>query len=591
MSDAVRQIKEKLPLLDILQEYLDFTQAGDSWKARCPFHNEKTASFHVTPAENVFYCFGCHRGGDLFSFIQEHENMTFKEALVMLAEKAGVILDGQIKKPSTNSEKLLALMRHAADFYHRQLLLDSEVKQYLVERGLTEATVRLFRLGYASTTWDSLTTFLKASSYTEQDMLDVGLIIARKDAKGGYDRFRNRIMFPLNDPQGRVVGFSGRIFDARVENKEKAGGKYINSPESEFYDKSSILYGYDCAKKSISYEKSCIIVEGQMDLVMAHQANTKHCVALSGTALSERQLTLLARSATKLIFALDADSAGSQAVTRSVLATLEKDLDVAIVQLPVGADPADVIRTSPETWHKLLEKPLSYITWKCRDMRNSDARTLRSILIRDVFPALLSMKSPIILERALQEASTHSGYTFETLSKEFRTWQSNNKDALESFEPISDSLSSKALTLDDTSSDTSRIGTSSKESRLITLSNLIHLAKQRTESNENPDDVVVYAEEILSRERADWRERLQEEPRALIETHMMYGNAPLKHIFQSIREVTFIIKRDILTQQRNNLHIELRRSADMPERRNELLTSIQNIDSQLISLNDLYHRE
>jgi len=353
MLSPVDQIKDRLSISDVVSSYLKLEKTGQNFKARCPFHNEKTPSFFISPARGSYHCFGCNRGGDIFSFVEEIEGVTFAEALKTLAEKAGVQLTPLAGKENLENKKSYALLDAATKFFETNLLRNAEVKDYLKKRGLKEETVRNFRLGKAPAGWSNLLEYLKSKGFSEKLMEENGLII--KGQKGFYDRFRGRIMFPLSNSQGRVVGFTGRIWgqEAKAATAEAPAAKYVNSPETALYNKSRILYGYDKAKRAMLTENFCVIVEGQMDLLMAHQVGTVNSVAVSGTALTEEHIRLIKRFTDIIVFAFDSDDAGIKAATRGVLAF---GMDVKMIKIPNGLDPADLILKDPSSWKKTIKE-------------------------------------------------------------------------------------------------------------------------------------------------------------------------------------------------------------------------------------------
>lgn len=253
MSSSVEQIKSRLNIVDVVQGYLKIKKAGINYKARCPFHNEKTPSFFISPTRESWHCFGCSRGGDMFSFVMEMEGLEFYEALKILADKAGVELKPVDPKYVSERSRLLKLMEDAVSFYVGELKKNKSVHSYLTERGLKEETIINFDIGFAPEEWRALHSFLKNKNYSDLEMEKAGMVI--KSSSGFYDRFRGRIMFPINNPAGQVVGFSGRIFSVEGGGKETA--KYINTPQTILYDKSRILYGFDKAKSEIR-KKRCL---------------------------------------------------------------------------------------------------------------------------------------------------------------------------------------------------------------------------------------------------------------------------------------------------------------------------------------------
>ncbi|MBX4198642.1 DNA primase, partial [Candidatus Parcubacteria bacterium] len=331
--------KEKLSVVDVLGSYITLEKAGANFKARCPFHNEKTPSFFVSPARNSYYCFGCAAKGDIFTFVQEFEGLDFVGALRILARQAGVPLERENKSVRTEREKMYLVMEHATIFFQKELSGNAEAKAYLLKRGLKPETIREWRLGYAPLEWKALFTYLKSKGFKPEDVEKVGLAKASDKVKGDYyDRFRGRIMFPIADSSGRIVAFSGRQFE-----KDGTEAKYINSPETALFEKSKILYGYDKAKLEIRKHEFSLLVEGQMDLLMSHQEDFKNTVASSGTALTEDQLRIIKRLSSKLIIAYDGDDAGGAAARRGWELALGLGFDVKIAEMPKGKDPADII--------------------------------------------------------------------------------------------------------------------------------------------------------------------------------------------------------------------------------------------------------
>jgi len=340
MSPA-EQIKERLNIVEVLSEYLKLEKAGSNYRALCPFHHEKTPSFFVSPSRGLYYCFGCNSSGDIFTFLENFAGLDFRGALKVLAAKAGVTLQDY-----KDNSRLYSLLELAALFF--EVNLKDEAKQYLKGRGLTEETIKSFRIGYAPDTWQGLTDYLLKKGFKKEEILQAGL--AKKTPKGLGDHFRGRIMFPILDSAGRVIAFTGRIFP----EKEKAP-KYLNSPETALFKKGNFLFGFNQAKAEIKNKNSAILVEGQMDLVLLHQASFKNTVALSGTALSEikGQLKELFFLSPNLILAFDSDAAGRKAALRTAEITLAYGFEVKIANLPSGLDPADLVK-QPETLKRII---------------------------------------------------------------------------------------------------------------------------------------------------------------------------------------------------------------------------------------------
>lgn len=359
MASSVEQIKSKLGIVDVVASYMKIEKAGLNYRGCCPFHNEKTPSFFISPARGSYHCFGCNRGGDIISFVQEIEGVDFLEALKTLAERAGVELEPLARAPKTDN-RLFSLLDEATNFYFKQLVGKPEALEYLYSRGLTKETIKNWRLGFAPEAWRNLSEYLIGRGYREDEMLKVGVVVEQSGHAGqgrSYDRFRSRVMFPLFNPSGRVVGFSGRIFGPKQEEV----AKYINSPQTELYDKSRLLYGYDRAKQSMRQKDFCIFVEGQMDLLMSHQVGVTNTVAVSGTALSSEHLQLVKRLTSNVVLAYDYDLAGLSASRRAIDLLRSEDFNVKIAKLPSGQDPADVIKDNSELWTRAIAEAKHYI--------------------------------------------------------------------------------------------------------------------------------------------------------------------------------------------------------------------------------------
>jgi len=395
MSSTVEQVKARLSIVDVASQYVKLNRAGVNYKARCPFHNEKTPSFVVSPDRGTYHCFGCGVGGDIFSFVQEMEGVDFKGALKILAEKAGVEIVYEKKGEKDATDRLFAANEEATRFFEKNLTAEHFTRSYLTKRGLTEETIKSFRLGWVSDEWRTLTTHLREKKFTDKEIEAAGL--AKRTEKGLYDRFRSRIMFPLCDPAGRIVGFSARIFAEKGEVPADAP-KYLNSPETPLYNKSRLLYGYDRAKHNIRKLNFSILVEGQMDLISVHQAGWGNAVAVSGTALTHEHLTLLMRFSENMVLALDADNAGVEAARRSATAALSLGMDVKVAQLPSGSDPADfILNEGKDAWKTRIREARHVVEFLLTALaeQHSDARAYAKAVRKTVLPFIAMIKSPI----------------------------------------------------------------------------------------------------------------------------------------------------------------------------------------------------
>ena len=359
MSSTVEQIKSRLDITDVVQSYVKLQKAGANFKANCPFHNEKTPSFFISPARQSWHCFGCSRGGDMFSFVMEIEGVDFLESLKILADKAGVEIEKIDKNRQNERLRLLQLMDEAVKFYEMELRKNTDVVAYLKKRGMKGETAKSFNVGFAPAGWRNLYDYLKNKGYSDSETEKAGMAVKSTKAQTGYyDRFRSRIMFPILNGSGQTVGFSGRIFG---EEGTDSGGKYINSPQTILYDKSKVLYGFDKAKNEIRKKDACVIMEGQMDAVMSHQAGVVNAVAVSGTALTVEHLRLIKRLTEKIIMAFDKDEAGARASSKGIDMALAEGFEVKIAVSPSGKDPADAVLDNPESWIKAVSEAKNVI--------------------------------------------------------------------------------------------------------------------------------------------------------------------------------------------------------------------------------------
>ncbi|MBN1375432.1 MAG: DNA primase [Dehalococcoidia bacterium] len=415
--NTVDDIKQKIDIVDVVSQYVKLQKSGRNFKAACPFHSEKTASFFVFPEKQSWHCFGaCGTGGDVFSFIMKKEGIDFSQALRMLAEEAGVTLSYQsqqnVKEEQVKYESLFKLNEVTAEYFHYLLLhsKDAETaRQYVKKRALAPKTIENFQIGYALDRWDDLSSYLIKSGYKENDMLAVGLIVLR-DKGGYYDRFRNRLMFPIRDIKGRVVGFGGRALDDSLP-------KYLNSPQTAIFDKSGIIYGIDRAQTAIRQKDSVVITEGYMDTIAAHEFGFENTVASMGTALTGKQISILRKLSKNIIFALDSDQAGLEATARSIL-TIDEQIpkehwmpwiesktynellkyEIQVVEIQDGKDPDEIIRKSPEKWAKLLDAPQPIIDFTLKkeiDTINRDDPKEKSAIVSKFLPILSQIDDPV----------------------------------------------------------------------------------------------------------------------------------------------------------------------------------------------------
>ncbi|MFA5134257.1 MAG: DNA primase [Patescibacteria group bacterium] len=409
MPDNIEEIKSKVDVVDLIQEYIQLKPAGtNSFKANCPFHNEKTPSFVVSRDKQIWHCFGCGEGGDIFTFVQQMEGLEFPEALRMLARKAGVQLQYQDPAISSRKTKLYDICKAAADFYHK-LLLDHPkaqfVREYLGKRGVSGETVSRWQLGYAPDAWDVLSAYLK-KKYPEDDIFQAGLTLKKDRGVGFNDRFRNRLMFPIWDTNGNTVGFGGRWL-----GKEENIAKYINTPQTIIYNKSNVLYGIDKAKTDIKKSKLAVVVEGYMDCIASHQAGVTNVVASSGTALTPDQVRLLKRFTSHIAFAFDQDLAGDTAAKRGIEVAWQEEMSTKVILLPgASKDPDELIKEQGVgVWKRAIQEAQSVMDYYFEStLKNVDATDVevKKSAAKTLLPVIAKLVDQIEQTHYLQKLAT-----------------------------------------------------------------------------------------------------------------------------------------------------------------------------------------
>lgn len=441
------EIKTRLDIVDLISDTVALKKSGKNFTGFCPFHsNTKTPSFVVFPETQTWRCFGaCSDGGDIFSFVMKREGYDFKEALAFLAQKAGIQLQEQSPQAAQENEqrqKLLELNAAAATYFHRLLTQSPEgaqVRKYLAGRELTAETIATFQLGYALDEWEALKHHFLERGYSAKDLLAVGLIVERDDGSPGYDRFRNRLIIPIRDPQGRVVGFGARALAADQVPK------YLNSPQTALFDKSATLYGLDLARKHIRQADQAVIVEGYMDVIQAYQRGANNVVAQMGTALTEQQLKILKRTTSNFVLALDADTAGNAATLRGLnlaRAALDRDAvpvptarglikyegrlnaDIRIATLPAGKDPDDILKEGLAVWQNIIGAAVPIIDFYFDAVTaNLDLNTAKgkSVAVQELIPVLRDIGSKVEQEHYIQKLARLIHVNERTLMAELKS--------------------------------------------------------------------------------------------------------------------------------------------------------------------------
>ncbi len=410
MDSDVQQIKDRVNIVDVVGQYVKLRRAGRTYMGLCPFHKERTPSFHVSPERGTYKCFGCGEGGDIFSFLQKMDGTDFPTVLKQMAEKAGVKLTPRsgaraaTPEQKEHDEHLRDVCEAAVKFFESQLVVRKDVQEYLKTRGVHDETITAWRLGYAPAEWESLSKHLIASGFKKEDIVDAGFALKSERKPGEiFDRFRGRIIFPIFDLGGKPIAVSGRFFEKIPGQKEDGGkpAKYVNSPETVLFKKSRTLYGLDRARAHIRKLDCILLVEGQFDLVLAHQSGLPFCIALSGTALTPEHLSILGRLSKRLVLALDADAAGVKAGLKSAHMALQAGFDVKVPTFADGKDPADLARENPELLKMAIRTSKTAIEFFLDALRPAarDSRAYAKIVEAQVLPLVAAVESKIEQEQ------------------------------------------------------------------------------------------------------------------------------------------------------------------------------------------------
>ncbi|MEY7998953.1 DNA primase [Clostridium sp. Mt-5] len=411
-EDVIQKVKDENDIVDVISESVKLKKSGRNYLGLCPFHHEKTPSFSVSRDKQIYKCFGCGEAGNVFTFVMKSKNLNFPEAVKLLADRANIDIDFDEDKDNIRKntfQKLYKLNVEAARYFFNCLRRNKRAKDYLSNRGITENTIKRFGLGYSVDSWNHMLKFLKNRGFTELDMISVGLIV-KSQKENYYDRFRNRIIFPVFDSRGRVIGFGGRVLD---DSKPK----YLNSPETPLFKKGINLYGLNFVMKS-DFSRVLIIVEGYMDCIALHQCGITNAVASLGTALTVNQARLMARYADKVIISYDADTAGQMATMRGMDILKDAGLEVEVLQIPNGKDPDEFIRNNGRTnFLRLVDKALPLIEYRIQNVKrninfNNSEGTIK--YVEEVLKVLAKV-DPIEREIYLKRLSEETGIRDQVL--------------------------------------------------------------------------------------------------------------------------------------------------------------------------------
>ncbi len=435
-SDLLEEIRNRCDIVDIISGYVHLKPAGKGFKGLCPFHEEKTPSFMVSPEKQLFHCFGCGEGGNIFNFLMKYEKLSFFEAVKMLAQKSGVTLPVDEEKENIlhkKKERLYKLNNLVANYYRECLFRINQGKKvinYFKKRGINDTGVEKYKLGYAPPGWDVLCNFLKKKGYSYEELIKAGLTKKSKIEGKYIDYFRDRIIFPIFNLSGRVIGFGGRVLDDSLP-------KYINSPETLVYNKGSNLYSLNFAKEDIRKKNYIIIVEGYTDVLITQQYGFNNTAASLGTALTTKQIDLIKRFTDTVLIAYDADSAGNMATLRSLDLLVKAGLEIKVIDLPQGYDPADfLIKKGRETFQNLIDKSLSLIDYKLKLLYSKySIKTIEGKVkvVKEILTTLNVIGNEVELRAQIKKISEELKLSEEAILIELKRYKRGSKDSSHNF--------------------------------------------------------------------------------------------------------------------------------------------------------------
>lgn len=433
--DNISQIKDKLDIIDVISGYIELKKSGRNYKGLCPFHGEKTPSFMVSKELQIFKCFGCGESGDIFAFVQKMEGLEFSDVLEKLAEKAGVVLEKKfVDKLVEQKKRIYLINENTTKFYQYLLWKHQSGKQalkYLKDRRkLTDKTIKNFRLGFAPDTWDLLYKTLLKKGFTDSELAQAGVIVARSNGQGYIDKFRNRVIFPLIEVDGKICGFTGRVLD-------KGEPKYLNTNETPVFHKTNFIYALDKARVEIK-TKGAVFVEGQMDVISAHQAQIKNVVASGGTSLTDNQLKTISRYTNDITFCFDSDTAGITAIYRGIELAEKQNFNIKVVAIPKEyKDIDELIKKNPEEAKKLIENATTCYDFFVADNLkkfNKNSGDGKKRIIENLKPLLAKINNTVMLEHYIKQLSVELSTSEEVLYEIFK----ENKNVAFESENIND---------------------------------------------------------------------------------------------------------------------------------------------------------
>jgi DNA primase len=423
---VIDEVKQRTDIIEVVNQYTSLTKAGRTFRGLCPFHAEKTPSFFIYPEQQTWHCFGaCGTGGDVYSFVMKKEGMDFGEALRFLADRAGINISTRVEFEVEGKEKLYKANQAAAQYFH-ELLLNSpageKARKYVAGRSFLSQTVNDFQLGFSLTSWDALKQYLMNEGYTENELLDAGLLLKTEEGKT-RDRFRNMLMFPINNARGRTTGFGARVLD-------DSQPKYINSPQTTIFDKSNSLYGINLAAAAIRQQDRVVLVEGYMDVITAHQNGIHNIIASMGTSITEKQVSTIKKLTRNITLALDADTAGEEAMLRCVGYENSLDSEITVVILPEEKDPDDVIKQDINKWHSLVAEALPVIDYTFNiviSKLNLNTAKDKSLVANRLLPIISEIKDDIRRDHYLNELARLTGISYHSIESALSRIKSNRR--------------------------------------------------------------------------------------------------------------------------------------------------------------------
>ena len=424
---VIDEVKQKTDIVEVVSRYVSLKKAGRNLTGLCPFHSEKHPSFFIYPEQQSWHCFGCNTGGDVFSFVMKKENIDFGDALRLLAERAGITIPSKFEREEGKGEKerLYQVNEAAAQYFHNLLLTSptgEKARSYVASRGFSAKTVADFQLGFSLNSWESLKQYLLERDYTESELLTAGLVVEAENGQT-HDRFRNKLMFPILDIRGRVIGFGARVLDDSLP-------KYVNSPQTPLFDKSSSLYGISLAAAGVRQLDTAVVVEGYIDVITAHQNGFNNVVASMGTSVTEKQISFLKRLTKNMVLALDADVAGGEAMLRGVSYENTLDAEVRVIILPESKDPDDVIKDDAKIWQQLAENALPIVDYTFNMVTSKlDLTTAKdkSLAADELIPIIAEIKDNIRRDHYLRKLTKLIGTSYNNMEATLKGYLARRK--------------------------------------------------------------------------------------------------------------------------------------------------------------------